>query len=84
MRKELIQHAVDVCRKRLTDTGHPPVGPLPVPMLENVVTLLAEENEHLSILLDPRQWTKEMHDAWHRALPDTIAAFAALREMENG
>ena len=29
--------------------------------------------------LDPRRWTQEMHDAWHKALPDTQAAFAALR-----
>jgi hypothetical protein len=30
-------------------------------------------------LLNPRAWTKEQHDAWHRALPDVQAAFAALR-----
>jgi hypothetical protein len=30
--------------------------------------------------LNPLLWTREMSDAWHRNLPDTVAAFRALRE----
>lgn len=31
--------------------------------------------------LTPRQWSREMSDAWHRAIPDVEAAFAAIREL---
>jgi hypothetical protein len=31
------------------------------------------------IALNPRRWTQEMNDAWHKSIPDTHAAFAALR-----
>jgi len=37
--------------------------------------------EDLDTLLNPRQWTKEMRDAWHSNLPDTIKAFEALRNV---
>lgn len=40
---------------------------------------LAEENARLLELLNPRQWTKATHDAWHAALPNVTAAFDALR-----
>jgi len=44
---------------------------------------LEEENERLRMLLNPRQWTKEMHDAWHSNLPDMLRAFEALRKLNN-
>jgi hypothetical protein len=34
----------------------------------------AEERKALS----PRFWTKEMHDAWHKAIPDVVLAFDEL------
>lgn len=34
----------------------------------------------LLVALNPRAWTADMSDAWHKALPDINAAFAALRE----
>ena len=37
------------------------------------------EIQELRALLDPRRWTKETSDKWHRALPDLIAAFRAIR-----
>ena len=40
------------------------------------------EIKHLQILLNPRRWTKDMHDAWHIHLPDTMKAFEALRNIE--
>jgi len=42
--------------------------------LENTVS-------HFEDLLNPRMWTKEMSDAWHNYIPDTQAAFDALREL---
>ena len=39
---------------------------------------LEKENAELRVALNPRQWTQAMHDAWHKALPDTQAAFEAL------
>ncbi|MBP3958387.1 hypothetical protein J8F10_24320 [Gemmata sp. G18] len=35
------------------------------------------------MLLDPRRWTLEMNEAWHRAIPDLHAAFAALRAFRT-
>lgn len=43
--------------------------------------LQARVNE-LENKLNPRLWTKEMHDAWHLNLPDTIKAFEALRNLK--
>ncbi len=37
------------------------------------------EIQGLRALLDPRCWTKETSDKWHRALPDLHAAFRAIR-----
>lgn len=37
------------------------------------------EIQELRALLDPRRWTKETSDRWHRALPDLQAAFRAIR-----
>ena len=34
--------------------------------------------DSLAARIRPRAWTREMHDAWHRALPDVPAAFDAL------
>lgn len=31
--------------------------------------------------LNPRQWTAAQQEAWHRALPDVVGAFAALRSL---
>lgn len=36
------------------------------------------ELTRLRAALNPRQWTQAMHDAWHKTLPDTQAAFEAL------
>ena len=41
------------------------------------------EIQHLRSLLNPRMWTKEMHDEWHRKIPDVQAAFDALRGVPN-
>jgi hypothetical protein len=35
--------------------------------------------KQLYAALDPREWSQAQSDAWHQALPDTVAAFAALR-----
>jgi hypothetical protein len=32
----------------------------------------------IRLCINPREWTKEMSDAWHKALPDTEKAFADL------
>ena len=39
-------------------------------------------NTHQALIdaFNPRTWTQEMSDAWHRNLPDTQKAFDALRE----
>lgn len=37
--------------------------------------------ERLEVALTPRRWTREMSDAWHRALPDVNAAFSNLLEV---
>lgn len=39
---------------------------------------LEREVAALDKALDPRRWTKEMSDAWHRNIPDLYKAFAAL------
>jgi hypothetical protein len=47
------------------------------------------DNVNLRQAFNPRIWSREMSDAWHKALPDTQAAFEALlkaseyREKEN-
>lgn len=41
----------------------------------------AAANERLTIALDPRRWTQEHIAAWHRNIPDTFAAFEALRAV---
>ena len=51
---------------------------------EKLITLLAIErakNEKLREALDPRRWSQEMSDAWHKNLPDTIKAFEAIRKL---
>lgn len=40
-----------------------------------------ERIAELEKALDPRRWAKEQIAAWHLALPDTVAAFAALRSL---
>ncbi len=39
-------------------------------------------NSHQALInaFNPRTWTLEMHDAWHKNLPDTQKAFEALKE----
>ncbi len=32
-------------------------------------------------VLHPRLWTREMNEAWHKAIPDVYAAFEALRSF---
>jgi hypothetical protein len=39
--------------------------------------------ERLQAALDPRTWTLEMSAAWHKNLPDTHAAFAAISALAN-
>jgi hypothetical protein len=39
----------------------------------------ANEIQELRALLNPRCWTKEISDKWHRALPDLYSAFSAIR-----
>ncbi len=36
-------------------------------------------HECFDLVMNPRFWTKEMHDAWHSNLPDTQKAFEELR-----
>lgn len=43
------------------------------------VRLLNGEVARLKKALNPRTWSGDQHDAWHRALPDTQAAFDAIR-----
>jgi len=33
--------------------------------------------------MNPRLWTKEMHDAWHKNIPDVQAAFAAVLSVSR-
>lgn len=37
--------------------------------------------ELFEVALTPRRWTREMNEAWHRAIPDVETAFAKLREL---
>ena len=43
---------------------------------------LVKEIQRRDILLNPRLWTKEMHDAWHGNIPNVMAAFKALSQLE--
>jgi len=43
--------------------------------LEAFAALVAAEERKA---LSPRFWTKEMHDAWHKAIPDVVLAFDEL------
>jgi hypothetical protein len=38
----------------------------------------------LDVILNPRKWTDEISDAWHKSVPDMAAAFAALRALTQG
>lgn len=42
---------------------------------------LLDAVDRLETLLNPRLWTKEMCEAWHRELPDMQAAFNTLRRI---
>lgn len=42
---------------------------------------LLKEIERRNEALNPRTWSKEMHDAWHSNLPDTQKAFDAIRAI---
>lgn len=44
----------------------------------NEIRRLRDDNNRLRQALNPRMWTNAQHKAWHRAIPDTIKAFAAL------
>jgi hypothetical protein len=48
-------------------------------MLDEDAGVLAEPSE-AEAALNPRLWTEEMANAWHRNIPDVYAAFKALRE----
>jgi len=48
----------------------------------DVQPLLAEI-ERLRRCMNPRQWTPHMDQAWHRAIPDVAAAFAAVEEASR-
>ncbi len=39
------------------------------------------EREFIDVILNPRRWTQEMNDAWHKAIPDLQGAFNALRAI---
>lgn len=40
-----------------------------------------ERIKELESALNPRRWTREQSDAWHKQLPDTFSAFAAIRSL---
>lgn len=42
---------------------------------------LKRQRDALLEALNPRLWTKEMSDAWHKNIPDTVSAFDALRAI---
>jgi hypothetical protein len=46
-----------------------------------VIRKQRERIEKLEKALNPRQWSREQSDAWHRAIPDVQAAFDALRSL---
>ena len=39
------------------------------------------QSTDVDTLLNPRMWTKEMHDAWHSNLPNVQKAFEALKAV---
>lgn len=39
-------------------------------------------NDFNDVRLNPMLWTKEMHDAWNRNLPDIMKSFEALRNIK--
>jgi exonuclease VII small subunit len=46
--------------------------------LEARCAALEQINRQLEKALNPFTWTREMSDAWHKAIPDTTKAFNAL------
>jgi hypothetical protein len=48
-------------------------------LLKSNEALQAQAEEYIDIL-SPRTWTLEQSKLWHTNIPDTFAAFAALRE----
>jgi len=44
---------------------------------------LITDIEEINMKLTPRLWTKEMYDAWHGNLPDTMEAFEALKNVNT-
>lgn len=51
--------------------------------LAEVMDTQAQEIQALRLAMDPRRWTQQHHEAWHRALPNTQAAFDALLAIVN-
>jgi len=47
---------------------------------EDVLSIIQPELDKRDIALNPRRWTREMSDAWHKNIPDVNAAFEALRD----
>jgi hypothetical protein len=45
--------------------------------------LALAEIKRLRRCMNPRQWTPHMDQAWHRAIPDVAAAFAAVEEASR-
>lgn len=42
-----------------------------------------EKLSHYEVLMNPRRWTREMNDAWHKNLPDVQRAFDALSALDK-
>ena len=60
------------------------VGPDAANEMNRLLQEAAAEIERLEAALNPRQWNQSLSDAWHRNIPDTTAAFRALREAPRG
>lgn len=57
------------------------------PINQQTADLLKEaaaELDRLEAALNPREWDLGMSTAWHHYIPDTMAAFRALRDASRG
>ena len=78
--EQVIEKAKDWHRNRCNEElfVNPELGSLIGGLVDSI-----NENIEYGNLLNPRFWTKEMHDAWHTNLPDVQRAFDALRKIGN-
>jgi len=51
-------------------------------IIAELVAHIEQEPKCEDVRLNPRFWTKEMHDAWHKNIPDMMKAFEALRNIK--